>query len=137
MFPDPIALASLPDALRAPGLGPFTAVGGVKQGYLWELPESMAQGFRDYFADVWPEPGPGDPPVKTLHPTPPSTNTRHELYDFLETQDFRFPEWLVTDYIVSLAAKPFVLLSGISGTGKTKLAQLVAEYGARQSLPTR
>ena len=128
VFPDPIALASLPDSLRAPGLGPFTAVGGVKQGYLWELPESMAQGFRGYFADVWPEPGPADPPVKTLHPTPPSTDMRHELYDFLETQDFRFPEWLVTDYIVSLAAKPFVLLSGISGTGKTKLAQLVAEY---------
>lgn len=128
VLPEPIALASLPDALRAPGLGPFTAVGSVKQGYLWELPETLAQGFRDYFADVWPEPGPDDPPVKTPPPGPLSTTARHELYDFLESQDFRFPEWLVTDYVLSLAAKPFVLLSGISGTGKTKLAQLVAEY---------
>jgi hypothetical protein len=43
---------------------------------------------------------------------------------------FSFPKWLITDYLLSLGTKPFVLLSGISGTGKTKMAQLVAEYPA-------
>jgi 5-methylcytosine-specific restriction protein B len=53
------------------------------------------------------------------------------IYDFLRNQGFIFPDWLVTDYALSLATKPFVILSGISGTGKTKLAQLVAEYVLR------
>lgn len=53
------------------------------------------------------------------------------IYDFLRAHRFVFPEWLVTSYVLSLAAKPFVILSGISGTGKTKLAQLVADYIGR------
>jgi hypothetical protein len=126
---NPVALTSIPEGARTPGLGPFTTTGGVKQGYLWELPETMAESFKAFFAESWPQ---VDAEAKPLEPHPPTspTPTRHELYDFLEAEGFRFPEWLVTDYILSLAAKPFVLLSGISGTGKTKLAQLVAEYVA-------
>jgi hypothetical protein len=37
---------------------------------------------------------------------------------------FHFPNSLLTTYALSLATKPFVILSGISGTGKTKIAQL-------------
>ncbi|WP_067145088.1 MrcB family domain-containing protein [Pseudotamlana agarivorans] len=35
---------------------------------------------------------------------------------------------LITRYIASLATKPFVLLSGLSGSGKTKLAQAFAQW---------
>lgn len=38
---------------------------------------------------------------------------------------------LITRYIASLATKPFVLLSGLSGSGKTKLAQAFAKWIAR------
>ena len=133
LLPEPVALAAIPESVRVPGLGPFTATGGVKQGYLWELPETLADGFRRLFAASWPETPEGAEAVSTTitrAAEPESSSTRHELYDYLETQGFRFPEWLVTDYVISMAAKPFVLLSGISGTGKTKLAQLVAEYVA-------
>jgi energy-coupling factor transporter ATP-binding protein EcfA2 len=41
---------------------------------------------------------------------------------------FNFSEELLTNYIYSLKTKPFVILSGISGTGKTKIAQLFAEF---------
>lgn len=37
---------------------------------------------------------------------------------------FHFPKSLLTNYALSLVSKPFVILSGISGTGKTKIAQL-------------
>ncbi len=46
---------------------------------------------------------------------------------------FHFSDWLVTDYVLSLATKPFVILSGISGTGKTKMAQLVSAFLAPES----
>ncbi|QCE41563.1 MrcB family domain-containing protein [Psychroserpens sp. NJDZ02] len=35
---------------------------------------------------------------------------------------------LITRYVSSLATKPFVLLSGLSGSGKTKLAQAFAQW---------
>ena len=100
VLPSPVSLASLPESLRAPGLGPFTAMGSVKQGYLWELPETLAEGFRSHFAATWPKPGPGDPPDPSAPPSSSTAASRHEIYDFLETQGFRFPEWLVTDYIL-------------------------------------
>jgi hypothetical protein len=122
----PVQLTSLPETARQPGLGPFTATGGVKQGYLWELPTSLAAALRDVLKESWPSVAKGQVDAESRPDL--GGAARHELYDFLEAQGFRFPTWLVTDYLLSMAAKPFVLLSGISGTGKTKLAQLVADY---------
>ncbi len=39
-----------------------------------------------------------------------------------------YSEKLITRYLSSLATKPFVLLSGLSGSGKTKLAQSFAHW---------
>ena len=52
------------------------------------------------------------------------------VYEHIHSQRYHFPDWLVTDYVLSLATKPLVILSGISGTGKTKMAQLVSEFVA-------
>jgi MoxR-like ATPase len=46
---------------------------------------------------------------------------------FIASQGFTFPEIAVRDYYVALKTKPFVILSGISGTGKTRLTELMAE----------
>ncbi|MCD4679893.1 MAG: hypothetical protein K8S00_05850 [Bacteroidales bacterium] len=40
----------------------------------------------------------------------------------------KYTKQLITRYISSLASKPFVLLSGLSGSGKTKLAQAFAQW---------
>jgi 5-methylcytosine-specific restriction endonuclease McrBC GTP-binding regulatory subunit McrB len=50
------------------------------------------------------------------------------IFDFFESKKFNFPKEIITSYVLSLATKPFVMLSGISGTGKTKIAQLFADY---------
>ena len=44
-------------------------------------------------------------------------------YKYYEDRGFNFDHRLLTSYCLSLRTKPFVILSGISGTGKTKIAQ--------------
>jgi len=51
-------------------------------------------------------------------------------YDFYTRKGFIFPKETLTNYLLCLKTKPFVILTGISGTGKTKIAQLFAEYFA-------
>lgn len=71
-------------------------------------------------------------PVLPL-PIEPSSRTwsaSTDLYSYITERGFFFPHEVVSRYLVSLSTNPFVLFSGISGTGKTKLALLAAEYFA-------
>ncbi len=56
------------------------------------------------------------------------STAKQSIYEYIKSQGFIFPPTVITDYLISLITKPFVILSGISGTGKTKLAQLAADY---------
>ena len=47
-----------------------------------------------------------------------------KFYQSYYDAGFFFPTSILTTYALSLYTKPFVILSGISGTGKTKIAQL-------------
>lgn len=47
-----------------------------------------------------------------------------KFYQSYHDAGFFFSESILTTYALSLYTKPFVILSGISGTGKTKIAQL-------------
>lgn len=49
------------------------------------------------------------------------------IEDYALAQGFLFPPHLLRAYYVSLQTKPFAILSGVSGTGKTKMAELFAE----------
>lgn len=46
---------------------------------------------------------------------------------YIAAQGFTFDEGLVENYYLSLKSKPFVILAGTSGTGKTRLVRLFAE----------
>lgn len=46
------------------------------------------------------------------------------LYNNYSKAGFNFTKDIISNYCLSLYTKPFVILSGISGTGKTKIAQL-------------
>ena len=48
--------------------------------------------------------------------------------DYLASKGFSYSPDFTTNFIAALKAKPFVLLAGISGTGKTQLARKFAEY---------
>ncbi|GAB6056496.1 hypothetical protein JCM15415_18120 [Methanobacterium movens] len=48
--------------------------------------------------------------------------------EYLKEKKFLYTPELVENFLLSLSVKPFVILTGSSGTGKTKIAQLFAEY---------
>lgn len=48
----------------------------------------------------------------------------NSFYNHYRDNGFVFSDSILTRYCLSLYTKPFVILSGISGTGKTKIAQL-------------
>src|SRR4030095_14832273 len=47
---------------------------------------------------------------------------------FLEDEGLHFAEELVANYLLALQTKRFVILTGISGTGKTQLAIAIAKH---------
>lgn len=52
----------------------------------------------------------------------------NELMTHIEESGFGFSQEQLYNLIVSLKTKPFVILSGISGTGKSKIIELISEY---------
>lgn len=55
--------------------------------------------------------------------TPPAS-----VWHYCLEQGYYFPPDLLARYIAAISSKPFVILAGVSGTGKSKMAELVAEY---------
>ncbi len=50
------------------------------------------------------------------------------IFDYFSSKSFTFSKEILSRYFLSLKTKPFVILTGISGTGKTKIAQIFADY---------
>jgi 5-methylcytosine-specific restriction enzyme MrcB-like protein len=79
----------------------------------------------------------GSPPVTPLHAKPAVSQDAQsqemrdplgELRDSLERQGLHFSVELIANYLLALRAKRFVILCGLSGTGKTKLAITIAQH---------
>ncbi|MGA2308400.1 MAG: hypothetical protein ABSG57_02480 [Candidatus Bathyarchaeia archaeon] len=69
-------------------------------------------------------------PALTLHPI-------EDIVKYIKSKGFFFPIETIINYHTCLLTKPFVILSGITGTGKTKLAELYANglYGIEKDNP--
>ena len=50
-----------------------------------------------------------------------------KIKKYIAAKGFKFDDGLVENYYLSLKSKPFVILAGTSGTGKTRLVRLFAE----------
>ena len=61
--------------------------------------------------------------------------TVEKIKNFITNKGFSYPDGLIENFCLSLKSKPFVILAGTSGTGKTKLVSLFAKaIGAKYKL---
>ena len=80
--------------------------------------------------------------LKRLQPTSTPAKSKITINDYLSSQGFYFEESTVSAFYTALKTKGFVILAGLTGTGKTKLPQLFYELVAddgkqRLFLPVR
>lgn len=63
----------------------------------------------------------------------------NNIKEYISSKGFTYPSGMIENFYLSLKSKPFVILAGISGTGKTRLVKLFAEaIGAKyQMVPVR
>ena len=54
--------------------------------------------------------------------------SEENFYNYLLSKEYFFDKETIENYLISLKIKPFVIFTGNSGTGKTKLSQLFAQY---------
>ncbi len=66
--------------------------------------------------------------IITRAPTVPTVSPFAAVQEALHQKHLSFPPELVSIYLLALQAKGFVILTGISGTGKTQLALEVARH---------
>lgn len=139
----PIALQQFNQQIMQLNLtqGPLHSGGGVNQGYLFRFSRQGLQVLQSLTAEVnWPDftildQDEAASNMESSHEVipmlPPSDSSiatfLHQIQSHIRRQGFFFPEHLIENFYLSLKAKPFVILAGISGTGKTRLVKLFAE----------
>ena len=126
----PIQLSEIPMELRVPVNGPFTAVGSVKEGYLYKPTAELVDALVARFGDRWP---PGSP-FADWKKVPKPMLTLEDIAKSIRSQGMRISDKMVRRFHISLMSRGFVILSGVSGTGKTWLGEA---YAARQAQSRR
>lgn len=97
---------------------------GVRRGG-WR--QALIQLSREDFEEIAAAGTDTTRPVKAPPQKAKPTITFDGFVAQLENQGYSFPDDLVAAYMLALQAKRFVILAGISGTGKTKLASVLAQ----------
>lgn len=102
----------------------------------------MLSIYRDYYAIYYAKDGDsptssdGHEPDNTIEDMPEMTTKEVIEYvkSYIAANGFTYNEGMIENFYLSLKSKPFTILAGTSGTGKTKLVKLFAEaIGANEA----
>ncbi|KDF00657.1 hypothetical protein Y900_017335 [Mycolicibacterium aromaticivorans JS19b1 = JCM 16368] len=128
---EPVALGAIDASARIRQGSPFTSTGSVQQVYLVRLNGD----FVHQLAQRFPELAEHLPSVPAPPPSVPLPEvTAEELFRNFEAvvdaSGLRFPAGsnLIRSFLCSLLAKPFAILTGLAGSGKTQLAMRLGEW---------
>ena len=130
---EPVALGAIGEGARIRQGAPFTVTGSVRQGYLFRLQDDfvneLAQRFPELAAHLPSVPAAARSTSTPLEAPMPAALFR-DFADAVEDSGLRFPAGsnLVRSFVSSLLAKPFVILTGLAGSGKTQLAMRLGEW---------
>ena len=125
----------IPISWREKEVGPFDKNGNVKQGYFFSVSEEFIQKVFNQFKEKFPDDiknklmgyeftsGIGNVGEKGMS----NEELSSHIHAYIQSKGFLYSEEEVSNLFLSLKTKPFVILSGISGTGKTKMVQWFAE----------
>ncbi|AFM15609.1 hypothetical protein Mycch_0792 [Mycolicibacterium chubuense NBB4] len=128
---EPVALGAIDEGARIRQGSPFTSTGSVQQVYLVGLQGEFVYELCRQFPELA-----GHLPSVTLPvpvPTSEAPTPDEFFHDFavaVEVSGLRFPAGsnLVRSFLSSLLAKPFAILTGLAGSGKTQLAMRLGEW---------
>ncbi|MFW6015914.1 MAG: McrB family protein, partial [bacterium] len=107
--------------------GPINKNGRVNQGYLFYFNKEGLKIIQKKQPETdWPQIS----KINGDNMTQRNLSTKNiisEIKSYIKNKGYTYPKYLIENFYLSLKTKPFVLLAGISGTGKTKLVELFAE----------
>lgn len=112
---------------------PFNINGGVNQGYLYEFTKEAGKCIRDMYGKSFGNNFIDDffdhVITNPLSKKATEMNTKEIImhsYNYINNLGFKYEYEEIANFYLSLKAKPFVILAGISGTGKTQLPRKFA-----------
>lgn len=95
--------------------------GGSEDNYLYRIRTELYEALKEIdLSGIDPNYERGEEQLSTKE-------TLQHINTYIAEKGFMFDEGLVENYYLSLKSKPFVILAGTSGTGKTRLVRLFAE----------
>ncbi len=130
---EPVALGAIDEGARIAQGSPFTVSGSVQQVYLVRLQGDFVNGLARRFPELATH-LPAVPAAGHAAPASPEPPTPAELFqDFFAAVDasglrFSANSNLIRSFLASLLAKPFAILTGLAGSGKTQLAMRLGEW---------
>jgi MoxR-like ATPase len=128
---EPVALAAIDEGARIKQGSPFTVAGSVQQVYLVRLGDDFVYELAQQFPELAEHlPAVSPPALAPLPEMPTPDELFRDFADAVTASGLRFPEGsnLVRSFVSSLLAKPFAILTGLAGSGKTQLAMRLGEW---------
>jgi MoxR-like ATPase len=127
---DPIRLDTIPTEWRRSEGGPFTSDGAVQQGYLFPLSDTFAAKLDGAFPQLQLE------SEGTAQRQPRADEkTLEEIAEAVRAEGLEIDDLTLRRYHLSLnTRRGFVILAGVSGTGKTWLAEAYARAAGAKLL---